>query len=157
MITELGVHGSELTDYEPRNTHCPLPGPDMSVVSALQSHPGIDAGELLLVGALAATPDAFLLTGDKRALTALAKTNAIPGCRERFICVEQLVWHALDQLGPSELTVRMRFLAFRDEAARAIVGREGAKSDGDLRDGLRSYLHALDRDAPTLLTRGFGL
>jgi len=135
----------------------PLPAPDVEMLNSLQSHPGIDAGELLLVGALAATPAAFLLTGDKRALSALARTDAISGCRRRFICVEQLLWRGLDQLGPAELTKRLRRWEFRDEAVRAIVGSDGVKSDADLREGLRSYLHSLDHDAPALLVRGLGL
>jgi hypothetical protein len=135
----------------------PLPEPDVRILGALQSRPGIDAGELLLVGALAATPGARLLTGDKRALAALAKTDALPTCGERFLCVEQLLWLGLDQLGPEQLIQRVRRWSFRDEAIRAIVGRDREKSTDELREGLKSYVRSLDHDAPGLLARGFGL
>lgn len=52
-----------------------LPKPNPNVLDALQADPGIDAGELLLFGALAASPESVLLTGDKRALRAVACTS----------------------------------------------------------------------------------
>ena len=135
-----------------------LPDPDLQVLVALQAVPNIDAGELLLVGALSATSGALLLTGDKRALTALAANpGGIPQCQHRFICVEQFLWIGLDQLGPDELVKRVRLWAPRDAAARAIVGNTGAKSEADLREGLQSYVRWLDGEAPGLLVRAWGL
>lgn len=134
-----------------------LPAPDLQILSALQAVPNIDAGELLLVAALATTPQALLLTGDKRALAALASTGAIAVCQHRFICIEQLLWHGLDQLGANELVKRVRLWPPRDGAARAIVGSTGDKTESDLREGLQSYLRWLDSEAPGLLMRGWGL
>lgn len=136
---------------------CELPAPDVGVIAALQSLPNIDAGELLLTGALAATPGALLLTGDKRAVTALSASPVARDCRERFICTEQLLWSALDVLGALEVTRRVRRWSFRDVTARIVVGTEIDKSADELRDGLISYIHALDCDAPGMLIRKFGL
>ena len=137
---------------------CALPDPDLRVVAALQFIPNIDAGELLLVGALSAIPDSLLLTGDKRELTALAaRVNGIPDCRYRFICVEQLLWLGLDRFGPQELVTRVRQWTPRDATARAIIGTSGTKSEAELREGLRSYLRSLDGEAPGLLRRDWGL
>ena len=133
-----------------------LPDPDVTVLSALQAEPGIDAGELLLFGALAATPDAVLLTGDKRALRAVAETGN-PFCHHRVICVEQLLSHSLVQLGAPTLLAHVRRWSPRDKTALAIFGSQGDKSDDDLREGLSSYLRSLDREAPDLLMRAFGL
>ncbi len=134
-----------------------LPDPDVTVLSALQGESGIDAGELLLFGALAATPGAVLLTGDKRALRAVALTGTLPRYQSRVVCVEQLLSQALDQLGAQTLQARVRRWTPRDQTALAIFGRQGDKSEADLREGLRSYLHSLDGETSGLLVRGFGL
>ncbi len=134
-----------------------LPDPDVTVLSALQGESGIDAGELLLFGALAATPSAVLLTGDKRALRAVALTGTLPRYQNRVMCVEQLLSQALDQLGAQSLQARVRRWAPRDQTALAIFGRQGDKSEADLREGLGSYLHSLEAETSGLLVRGFGL
>lgn len=134
-----------------------LPAPDVSVLTALQAEPGIDAGELLLVGALATVPNALLLTGDKRALRALAGTATAAALQHRCICIEQLLWLALDHHGAAPLLDRVRRWEPRDQSAMAIFGRTGDKSEVDLREGLVSYVRALDTEAPGLLMRGFGL
>lgn len=135
----------------------PLPEPDVTMLSALQSEPGIDAGELLLFGALAATPGAVLLTGDKRALRAVTLTSARSRFQQRVVCVEQLLSHALDQLGAETLVAQVRRWTPRDQAALAIFGRQGDKSETDLREGLGSYVRSLDGETGGLLVRGFGL
>lgn len=134
-----------------------LPEPDANVLSVLQDEPGIDAGELLLFGALAASPNAIMLTGDKRALRAVAHTGTMLLCQHRVVCVEQLLLHALDQRGAPELAALVRQWPPRDQTTLAIFGRQGNKSEADLREGLSSYLHSLDGEAPGLLVRGFGL
>jgi hypothetical protein len=134
-----------------------LPDPDVTVLSALQGESGIDAGELLLFGALAATPGTVLLTGDKRALRAVALTGTLSRYQNRVMCVEQLLSQALDQLGAQTLQARVRRWTPRDQTALAIFGRQGDKSEADLREGLRSYLHSLEGETSGLLVRGFGL
>lgn len=134
-----------------------LPKPNPNVLDALQADPGIDAGELLLFGALAASPESVLLTGDKRALRAVACTSIKGLFQHRVVCVEQLLWRALDQLGASALVAQVRHWTPRDQTALAIFGRLGDKSEADLRGGLGSYLRSLDDEAPGLLLRDFGL
>jgi hypothetical protein len=135
----------------------PLPEPDVSVLSVLQSEPGIDAGELLLFGALAATPAALLLTGDKRALRAVALTDVQARFQNRVVCVEQLMSHALDKLGVVAIVEQVRRWTPRDQTALAIFGRQGGKSEADLREGLASYLRSIDKETNGLLVRNFGL
>lgn len=134
-----------------------LPEPDANVLSALQAEPGIDSGELLLLGALASTQDARLLTGDKRALRVVAQSATRFHCQYRVVCVEQLLLFGLEQFGAPVLLAQVRKWATRDQAALAIFGRHGDKSDADLREGLHSYIRSLDGEAPGLLVRGFGL
>ncbi len=134
-----------------------LPEPHAGVLAALQIQPGVDAGELVLLGALATTADALLLTGDKRALRAVAPTGTTPLYQHRVVCVEQLLLHALDHLGAPTLVGRVRLWTPRDKTTLAIFGRTGDKTDADLRDGLGSYLRFLDGEAPGLLVRRWGL
>lgn len=134
-----------------------LPAPDLGVLAALQAEPGIDAGELLLIGGLATVPNALLLTGDKRALRALAGTATAAVLQHRCICIEQLLWLALSYHGATSLLAQVRRWELRDQSALAIFGRTGDKLEVDLREGLISYVRSLDREAPNLLVRGFGL
>lgn len=134
-----------------------FPMPDPQTVGALQGVSSIDAGELLLVGALVATPGARLLTGDKRAIAAIAREAVGSFLQGRLLCVEQLLWSALDHYGPAALLMQVRKWPIRDMAALAIFGREGNKAEGELREGLSSYICDLDAAAPGLLHRGYGL
>lgn len=137
----------------------PLPEPDVGALAVLQGVPKIDAGELLLVGALIATPGSSLLTGDKNAMRALApwlSQAAIAPAGRRFFCVAQVLWCALEQLGPDELLRRIRLWPDLDAMTRAIVGRSGEKSAAQVQEGLLSYLRSLEIDAPGLLAPGWG-
>ena len=136
-----------------------LPEPDVAALSVLQGVTKIDAGELLLVGALIASPGSQLLTGDKNAMRALAPflaNAAVAPAARRFFCVPQLLWCAVDTLGSDELIRRTRLWPDRDAMTRAIVGRIGDKTVDQLRDGLRSYLLDLETEAPLLLASGWG-
>jgi hypothetical protein len=134
-----------------------MPEPDAGVLAALQAQPGIDAGELVLIGALVASPQALWLTGDKRALAALARTEVAGACAHRVVCVEQLVWRALDRLGPKGLVAHIRRWSGRDQTLLAIAGRDGERTEAHLREGLQSYIRWLDGEAPGLLVREYGL
>lgn len=136
-----------------------LPDPDLAVIAALQGQPNLDAGEVLLIAAVASTADARVLTGDKRALRALAPLLALPalsGCAQRFLCVEQMLWCALDILGVEEMVQRVRQWGDRDKTALAIFGSTGAKREEEVREGLRSYIASMDAEAPNVLAPGFG-
>jgi hypothetical protein len=137
----------------------PLPEPDVDALALLQAVPKIDAGELLLIGALIATPGSQILTGDKNALRALAPLLAqspIAAAGRRIFCVSQLLWCALEALGADELVRRVRVWPDRDAMTRAIIGRTGDKTAAQLQEGLKSYLSALEAEAPGLLAAGWG-
>lgn len=136
-----------------------LPPPDPGTVAMLQGRPRIDVGEVLLLGALATSPDYTLLTGDKKALQALSDPELAPILNTfsgRILCVEQLLWHALETLGADALIERIRYWTPRDQTALAIFGRTDTKSAEQIREGLRSYVRWLDAQVPGLLMRGFG-
>ncbi|MBP6748060.1 MAG: hypothetical protein KA144_00355 [Xanthomonadaceae bacterium] len=137
-----------------------LPEPDPVIVSALQGIPNLDVGEIQLIGVLAATPDAILLTGDKRALRALASpthVSVIDRVGGRILCLEQWLWFVHERLDGKTLADCVRAHAGMDTAARCVVGSREAPSPGHVREGLASYLRDLDRNAPRTLARRLGL
>lgn len=138
----------------------PMPSPDVSLIARLQGRQDIDAGEQVLFAAAANASEAFVLTGDKRAIRALAAMQAdglVPELKGRMLCMEQLLWHALSSLGAEQLLERFRRFPERDQAARAILGRTGPKSEAEIREGLLSYLEDLRREAPDLPATLFGV
>ena len=138
----------------------PLPNPDSEVIAILQGRHDIDVGEQLLLAAACNVPHAFVLTGDKRAIRALATLRAeglLPQLSGRLLCLEQWIWHVLSALGPGELVERFRRCPDRNQAVRAVLGRVGQKSAEEIREGLASYISELDDDAPDLLVKEFGI
>ncbi|MDI1254136.1 hypothetical protein [Thermomonas sp.] len=138
----------------------PMPDPDVSLIARLQGRPDIDVGEQVLFAATGGAAEAFVLTGDKRAIRALALLHAegvIPELTGRVLCMEHLLWHALSVLGPDELLRRVRKYPDRDMATLAIVGRTEAKSQPQIEEGLTSYLMNLNQASPHLMARGHGL
>ncbi len=137
----------------------PMPEPDVSLIARLQGRPDIDAGEQVLFAAAGSATDALVLTGDKRAIRALAALHAdglLPELTGRLLCLEQLLWHALLSLGADELARRCRQYPDQDKATLAIIGRSGAKTNTQIQEGLASYLGELKRDAPNLLADHLG-
>lgn len=138
----------------------PMPDPDVNLIARLQGRQDIDVGEQVLFAAAENAPNAFVLTGDKRAIRALAALHAeglVPELTGRVLCMEQLLWHALSSLGAEELLRRFRRFPELDQAARAILGRTGPRSDAEIREGLSSYLEDLRREAPELPAALFGV
>jgi hypothetical protein len=124
--------------------HLPkLPAPAEDVLSLLQHVAGIDAGESVLLATLAPRPDALLITGDKRALTALfraaspALLNALAG---RIVSIEQVVFALLEAKGIEWL--REHICPFRtlDKTIGAVMGSSCQASIESVREGLLSYI-----------------
>ena len=137
------------------NCCSPLPDPDPVAISLLQGLQNLDAGEVLLIAVLAAHKDLLLMTGDKRALIALAELRekpAISDCCGRCLCMEQLLRHALTMLGCPALVKHIRRYPRIDKAALTIFGSVGERLQDDAEEGLRSYIDALRAEAPTVLS-----
>ncbi|MBE5317463.1 MAG: hypothetical protein H4O13_18880 [Xanthomonadales bacterium] len=152
---------SVAADLSTRVDRCAaLPEPSPDAIAVLQGQTGIDPGEAVLVAALLNQSGRNLVTGDKRALGALSALHAALGedaLTGRFLCTPQLLWHALSALGVDALVEHVRRYPDYDKATLAVFGRTGPRSKEDIEAGLRSYLADLDRAAPGLLVRAFGL
>lgn len=127
--------------------------PDAEVVARLQGIAGLDAGEITLIAMLCSDSYAVLVTGDKRALRALAA----PGLEDiaeriagRIACLEQVVLSALDRLGVGTLATLIEPHRDLDVAVRCAVPLPPDAVELEVRKGLLSYIEDLRKDAPFL-------
>ena len=106
---------------------------------------GIDAGEAVLLASLVAAPDTRLLTGDKRALGALAALP--PEAREPFlgrvICVERIIEAGLNQWGLDVLRSKVCPWKKIDVAVNIIMGSRCDAGEASVREALASYIGEL--------------
>lgn len=115
----------------------------------------LDGGESQLLAILAKRACSLLITGDKRAIAAMAAV-AMPVVGSRIACLEQLIAHvATVNDFPS---VRTRICA-EPKVDRAITSCFACSSPttpdiADVLTGLASYASHLDRAAPGVLIRG---
>ena len=116
----------------------------------------LDAGEVELFAACLADPDAMIISGDKRAMQALA-TNCSPDVvtrlRGRVVCLEQLM--VMIARRTSCATVIQGVLTHRelDSTVRAIIGPQGC-SDDQFHEGMKSYIENLRALTSMLLHPG---
>lgn len=130
----------------------PLPNPPPAIVAQLQSVTGLDAGEVILVACAIADPESRLLTGDKRALRALATgscRSVALALKGRIVCVEHLVHHALDRMGAEALALAIGPYRSEDTAMACIVSPHA--TEASIREGLGSYLRALEAETGGLV------
>jgi hypothetical protein len=129
---------------------------DPEIFSRLQEIVGLDAGEVELIAACVAEPGSILITGDKRALEALAQPdleNIAAHLAGRVICVEQLLVMMAD--GDSPAAIIDSVVPYRDidRAIACVIGASGC-TDQNFRDGRASYISDLRSRTGALLQDG---
>lgn len=130
-----------------------IPAGDAADLSRLQGIVDLDAGEVELVAACLADPGALLITGDKRALSALA--NACPPdiaarLSGRVICLEQLLTLiALKTSFGLVINGVLQYLEL-DSTLRSVVGPTGCTEPTFLA-GMTSYISHLRGQTSELL------
>lgn len=126
---------------------------DIQLLPFLQNLTGIDAGEAVLLSALSA-PGARLLTGDKRALKALAELMAYQRAHfsGKIVVVEQVLLAALKLHGIDWLRERVCPYKSIDKAVGIVMGHRCDASEKSVREGLESYINELRQAAaPSLI------
>lgn len=131
----------------------PLPLPAADRLAAFQDVAGIDPGEALLFGVAADRAEAVVLTGDKRALAALAALGpeVAATLRGRVLTVEGIVELALRRFGIDWLRERVCPSKDIDKAIAAVMGSCCDAPEDSVREGLQSYLKDARRLAGPLL------
>ncbi|MBI5545493.1 MAG: hypothetical protein HY901_16530 [Deltaproteobacteria bacterium] len=128
-------------------------GPNADDLKALQSTPGIDAGEAILFSLTAAEPGSILLTGDKRSLRALAGAEAHEVLRRsiagRVICFEQILNRIVRHQGFGAVIGKLVAAISWDKSLAAILGSTPTSHSVD--EGLASYIRSLRDETGALL------
>lgn len=116
----------------------------------------LDGGESQLLAILANRACKLLITGDKRAIAAMAIVGVAGG---RVACLEQLMAHIVTGTGTAVTRARICAEAQVDRAITDCFGCSTAAPprDEDVLDGLASYSAHLDRTAPGVLIPGTDL
>ncbi|MBS0504227.1 MAG: hypothetical protein JSS55_10585 [Proteobacteria bacterium] len=118
----------------------------------------LDGGESQLLAMLANRACKLLITGDKRAIAAMAIV-AFGIAGSRIACLEQLMSHIVTGIGAAATRSRVCAEAQVDRAITACFGCSTAATlrDEDVLEGLASYAAHIDRTAPGVLLPGTDL
>jgi hypothetical protein len=115
----------------------------------------LDGGESQLLAILATRGCRLLLTGDKRAIAAVAGI-ALEQVARRIACLEQLIAHIIGMVGATAVRTAVCSEPTTDRAITLCFscGEQTAPVDGDLLAALASYAGHVDRAAPGMLLPG---
>jgi len=116
----------------------------------------LDSGESQLLAIVIRRNLHVLVTGDKRAITAMAVVAAKLAAG-RVVCLEQLMMLIVKASGLDAVRPRVCGEPHVDRAITACFGcARSAVPPEDVAEGLTSYIGYLDRSAPGILTHEFG-
>lgn len=131
-----------LTKSEPLN----LVDTNTSLLDALSAIPSIDAGEALLLAVGASDHEALVITGDKRALTALCAEPSISHVADslagRVVTLEVIFW----QLVKNDFTHTQSCVRSKPGVDKAISNAFGMSAPATIdsaREALASYINHL--------------
>jgi hypothetical protein len=120
----------------------PAPSASTAWLDQLAGIADIDPGEALLL-ASAAEHSLKLITGDKRALTAVARVHQFPPALSgRIVCFEAAMLLLCERLGDDRVRTEVAPLIAVDDITLKICFSE---SNPHPREGLRSYMDDLSR------------
>ena len=126
--------------------------PSAHILESLITSNQIDAGEAVLLATIADQPNGVLLTGDKRALRALAGHELAPIFAGRIMLIEHVIWLCLEMNGLDWTRANICPQRGIDKAISVLFGyRCDARTDS-VREGVESYLGEIKRlHNPSLL------
>jgi hypothetical protein len=117
----------------------------------------LDGGESQLLAILARRACRLLITGDKRAIAAMALVAPLLAAN-RIGCLEQLMAQLVVAAGADVVRPLVCGEPRVDRAITSCFGCSGGQVDReDILAGLLSYISHLDRSAPGVLLLGFGV
>lgn len=113
----------------------------------LANRPDIDEGELALFAALCDDASRRLVTGDKRALIALSQIKDVLSFTwYQIMCLEEAIAILTCHYGHDHVSARVRRRPDVNLALSIAFGRTMANDAAGTKNGLRSYLGALNGD-----------
>ncbi|MBL8495999.1 MAG: hypothetical protein JNM37_17320 [Rhodocyclaceae bacterium] len=120
-----------------------LEGPSDEVLDELSASNQIDSGEAVLLATIANDPHGRFLTGDKRALRALAGLDCARQFAGKIMMVEHIVWLCLEAKGRDWLLQNVCPARDADQAISMILGSRCDASLDSLREGILSYIREI--------------
>lgn len=120
-----------------------MPAPDEAVFADLSGIAQVDPGEAILFAVTLTDPNGVCITGDKRALRALAKHPVSARLVGKIALVEQVLELCLNQKGSEWLLDNIREHRTIDKAVSIIVGIGCDASRENLDAGLVSYINEI--------------
>lgn len=132
---------------------CKMKKPNTStVISELVDTTAIDSGEAVLLSQVAGADENLFLTGDKRAISALAKLQVAEKFTGKIIVVEQIILASLNVFGSGWLLDHICPFRDLDKMIQIVLGSDCNANEASIREGLTSYIKSLaDLHTPSLL------
>ena len=148
---ELSLVEPMLDDIEPTAEETALAAEFEALAAA--TGVAIDGGESQLLAMLLTSGTRLLVTGDKRAVTAIGSVMSIIP-KGRIACLEQLLGSLIDALGAQAVRTAICREPLVDTAL-ATACCCSSRADADPWPGFVSYVDDLRRKAPALLCAGY--
>jgi hypothetical protein len=123
----------------------PLPEPDSALLDQLVGVHGIDPGEAILLASTASTAEGVFITGDKRALKAIAKHSLASSVEGKILCLEQVLMLCLGAQGREWLLSNLCPWRQIDTAVSMVLGNGCDATESNLSIGLESYIGEIKR------------
>jgi hypothetical protein len=120
-----------------------MPAPDAAVLEDLNDIAQVDPGEAVLIAVTLGDPAGVFITGDKRALRALAQHPLAARLAGKVVLVEQVLQLCLNHKGREWLLASIREHRTIDKAISMIVGSRCDASLENLSAGLCSYIREI--------------
>lgn len=118
--------------------------PPPEILAQLVDIPQIDPGEAVLLALVAENPVGIFVTGDKRALRALAKCPVADRFLGRVICIEQILNSSLQLKGRDWFLLNVCPQRKIDKAISMILGSQCDATIDNLNSGIDSYIGELN-------------
>lgn len=123
--------------------------PNTESFQYFQNIAGIDVGEAQLISGVLENSNAYIMTGDKRALKALHNSEIADSYRNalirRAICYEQVLLWLTEEFQFDEMLPGLVEGASYDTSQRALVGMGSATKHSSFKEGLESYIRNLQQ------------
>ncbi|QHS09106.1 hypothetical protein [Sinimarinibacterium sp. NLF-5-8] len=123
---------------------------DLELLNALNA--AMDVGEAQLIATASATEGALLVSGDKRAVRNLARSQVhtcIAAMQNRIVCLEAALWMLVQKNGAAQ--TRRAFMHALNHKTVRILLSESMTCDQQCLDGIASFFEDLHKDAKGLL------
>lgn len=125
---------------------------DENILQELTDVRAIDSGEAVLLSKVATPSNDRLLTGDKRAISALSKLRIAERFVGKIITIEQIILASLNTYGSQWLLERICPFRNLDKMVQVALGSDCNANDANIREALNSYIENLKKEySPTLL------